>query len=78
VALETVMMIANILDGRPPKKSKGPRATLIVATNALVVQWASEIKKHCKDRALSICVYTAKHKMMTNDNEHMMGQFNVV
>lgn len=45
---ETVMMIANIMDSLPDRKCQGPRTTLIVATNALVIQWAQEIKKHVR------------------------------
>ncbi|KAK5741929.1 hypothetical protein LTR17_003677 [Elasticomyces elasticus] len=41
----TVMMLANIVNGKPKKTSK-TRATLIVASPALIAQWAHEIEKH--------------------------------
>ncbi|KAK5730743.1 hypothetical protein LTR15_000681 [Elasticomyces elasticus] len=42
---KTVMMLANIVNGKPKKTSK-TRATLIVASPALIAQWAHEIEKH--------------------------------
>jgi SNF2 family DNA or RNA helicase len=39
---KTVMMLANIVNGRPDPKKK-QRATLIVAAPALVSQWRSEV-----------------------------------
>lgn len=44
---KTVMMLANIINGKPPKDKKDGRATLIVASPALVEQWKEEIKVHC-------------------------------
>ncbi|KAJ6274679.1 dna repair protein rad5 [Bipolaris maydis] len=43
---KTLMTLANIHDGRPPKNSPGPKSTLIVASPALLTQWKSEIEKH--------------------------------
>ncbi|EMD69377.1 hypothetical protein COCSADRAFT_67919, partial [Bipolaris sorokiniana ND90Pr] len=43
---KTLMTLANIHDGRPPKGSGRPKATLIVASPALLTQWKSEIEKH--------------------------------
>jgi SNF2 family DNA or RNA helicase len=44
------MMLANIVNGRPPKNHDGPRTTLLVATPALLTQWTQEIERHtdCK------------------------------
>jgi len=43
---KTVMMIANIINGMP-KDTARRKTTLIVASPALVTQWAHEIEKHC-------------------------------
>lgn len=63
------MMLANIIDGMPKKRNKetGPRTTLIVATNALVAQWYSEIVKHCKPRLLKVMTYAGRNKIQTSD-----------
>lgn len=77
---ETVMMIANIVDSLPPKKHKGPRTTLIVVTNALVVQWASEIQKHARDEKtykLKVLIY-AKKQLITNDPVQTIEDFDIV
>lgn len=43
------MMLANIVNGKP-NVGKKPKTTLIVASPALVSQWAREIRKHCQTR----------------------------
>ncbi|KAH7115996.1 DNA repair protein-like protein rad5 [Dendryphion nanum] len=41
---KTVMMIANIINGRPPAGHR--KTTLIIASPSLISQWASEIRTH--------------------------------
>lgn len=79
------MMLANIINGRPPKNDEGPKTTLIVATAALVLQWKSEIPKHChvkkgkgSSRSLKVMVYHGKHKLETNDDAEMLLEFDIV
>lgn len=43
---KTVMMLADIVNGMPKEKAKS-RATLIVASPALLNQWNHEIQTHC-------------------------------
>lgn len=43
---KTIMMLTNITNGRAKPGAKH-KATLIVASPALLTQWASEIEKHC-------------------------------
>jgi SNF2 family DNA or RNA helicase len=42
---KTLMMLANIVNGQPPKGTH-PRTTLLVAGPALLSQWAREIEQH--------------------------------
>lgn len=44
---KTIMMLANIVNGKV-KKSARPKATLVVASPALVLQWFDEIRRHCE------------------------------
>lgn len=78
---KTVMMIANIVDSLPPrKKYDGPRTTLIVATNALVLQWQSEIKKHVsqeKKHKLKVMIYR-RSAMLSDDPPGIMMEHDVV
>ncbi|EUC50623.1 hypothetical protein COCMIDRAFT_67310, partial [Bipolaris oryzae ATCC 44560] len=55
---KTLMALANIHDGRPPKNSPGPKTTLVVASPALLTQWKSEIEKHSSAK-LTIMRYGA-------------------
>lgn len=75
---ETVMMLANMINGKPDKKDKGPKTTLIVANNALVDQWFAEIPKHCGPKAFSVLQWTAKTKLHTNDNVSIIEKHDVV
>ncbi|KAI4934304.1 hypothetical protein J4E85_002160 [Alternaria conjuncta] len=43
---KTLMMLANIINGRPPKSDTGPRTTLLIASPALLTQWKNEIELH--------------------------------
>lgn len=75
------MMIANILDGLPTKKDIKEGAlhtTLIVATNALVAQWKSEIAKFTKAKALKVLVINSQNKLSSNDDKSTIEGFDVV
>ncbi|TKA83177.1 hypothetical protein B0A55_00717 [Friedmanniomyces simplex] len=80
---KTVMMLANIVNGKPKKQSKY-RATLIVASRALITQWAHEIEKHTlsnrehKSHGLRWVRNHAGHRLSTNDNIAEMEQYDVV
>ncbi|KAF2723789.1 hypothetical protein K431DRAFT_218858 [Polychaeton citri CBS 116435] len=50
---KTVMMLANIVAGRPRDKEV-PKTTLVVASPALIRQWKEEIIKHCRTRQESV------------------------
>ncbi|KAL1798718.1 hypothetical protein ACET3X_002755 [Alternaria dauci] len=43
---KTLMMLANIINGRPAKNDTGPKTTLLVASPALLTQWKNEIELH--------------------------------
>ncbi|KAF2671748.1 P-loop containing nucleoside triphosphate hydrolase protein [Microthyrium microscopicum] len=44
---KTITMLANVVNGLPPKAFHGVRATLIICPSSLVDQWMSEVRKHC-------------------------------
>ena len=54
---KTLMMLANIVNGQPPK-GHHPRTTLLVASPSLLSQWAREIEQHT-DRKLKVMRYGA-------------------
>jgi SNF2 family DNA or RNA helicase len=47
---KTVQMLANIMNSLPNLPEDGPRATLIVANRAILTQWQTELRKHCKSQ----------------------------
>ena len=73
-------MLANIIDGRPPQNSQGPKTTLIVTTPALANQWFEEIKRHCDPRHIGSVIrhYGKNQKLATNDNLATLRSFDVV
>jgi SNF2 family DNA or RNA helicase len=76
---KTVMALANIVNGRPGKYAQGPRATLIVATPALVGQWFDEIEKHCDKKFIgAVLKHFGKHKLATNDAAGHMSNFDII
>jgi SNF2 family DNA or RNA helicase len=48
---KTVMMLANIINGRPKERVQ-PRTTLLVTSHSLLGQWAQEIEQHTKRLAI--------------------------
>lgn len=47
---KTVQTLANIMNNLPNLLEEGPRATLIVASRAILAQWQAELRKHCKSQ----------------------------
>ncbi|KAK0253261.1 hypothetical protein LTR35_005683 [Friedmanniomyces endolithicus] len=80
---KTIMMLANIQNGRLKKKSKR-RCTLIVASRALITQWAQEIEKHTlnvrehKHLGLRWVRNHAGHRLTSGDNISEMENYDVV
>lgn len=65
---KTVMMIANMVNGKPLDKNAECKTTLIVASATLISQWASELKKHCEEKTFKgIVKYCAGHRMDSQD-----------
>jgi hypothetical protein len=80
ISAETIQMLANMIDGRPPRDGQGPKTTLVVATPALANQWFHEIHKHCDQRYIGTVIqHHGKHgKLATNDNVATLCAFDVV
>ncbi|KAK5732662.1 hypothetical protein LTR17_010343 [Elasticomyces elasticus] len=80
---KTVMMLANIVNGKP-KKGAERRATLIVASPALVAQWAHEIDKHTesdredKDHGVNWIQNHAGARLKCNNNIDEMAKKDIV
>ncbi|CAN9196477.1 unnamed protein product [Alternaria sp. RS040] len=73
---KTLMMIANMVNGRPAKNDKGPKTTLLVASPALLTQWKSEIELHTDASKVKIKImrYGAGTRLdSTNANEILAG-----
>ena len=75
---KTVMMIANILDGKP--KADDPiKTTLIIATPTLATQWLNEIQKHCSKGAMGEVVkYHAGQRLTSLETEKTLSSFDVI
>ncbi|KAK5688470.1 hypothetical protein LTS10_000448 [Elasticomyces elasticus] len=80
---KTVMMLANIVNGKPKKTSK-TRATLIVASPALIAQWAHEIEKHTlstrehPQHGVGWVRNHAGHRLSTSNNIETMEKADIV
>ena len=59
------MMLANIVNGRRPKGEKGPRTTLLVASQNLLNQWQKEIETHT-DGKFKIMKYGPGNRIDSN------------
>ncbi|EMC91603.1 hypothetical protein BAUCODRAFT_79159 [Baudoinia panamericana UAMH 10762] len=80
---KTIMMLANIINGKPPEKEEH-RATLIVASPALVSQWRAEIEKHSwskrenKHGIGTIIESRAGCRLQSNNSEELLEQADIV
>ncbi|OCL08694.1 hypothetical protein AOQ84DRAFT_35896 [Glonium stellatum] len=75
---KTVMMLANMINGRP-RKGKQPRTTLIVASPALLTQWEREIKAHCEEMAAgNIMRYDNNAKIKSNRDLDVLQGHDIV
>ena len=80
---KTIMMICNIVNGRPSSRSR-LRTTLVVASPALISQWFNEIRAHCyssrehKHGLGTVMVYKSGKMMKSNDDAGFLEQADVV
>ena len=75
---KTVMMIANILDGRPAPKDE-IKTTLIVATPPLVTQWMREIELHCEPGMMGEVIrYHAGARLVSNNTVESLKRSNII
>ena len=75
---KTVMMIANILDGRPAPKDD-IKTTLIVATPPLVTQWMREIELHCEPGMMGEVIrYHAGARLVSNNTVESLKRSNII
>lgn len=81
---KTVMMLANVVNGKPKDKAKH-RATLIVASPALVTQWQHEIEKHTMSRREhkqyglgTVLQYRAGSRLASNNNMELLEGADIV
>jgi hypothetical protein len=70
------MMLANIVNGQPPK-GVFPRTTLLVASPALLTQWANEIEQHTKC-GLKIMRYGAGTRLDSSHSMEILKQHDIV
>ncbi|KAF2129498.1 hypothetical protein P153DRAFT_340405 [Dothidotthia symphoricarpi CBS 119687] len=74
---KTLMMLANIVNGQPPKSERGPRTTLLVASNALLSQWAEEIMRHTNCN-FKIMRYNAGTRIDSSVASKVLGAHDIV
>lgn len=75
---KTLMMIANIVNGQP-KPGKHPRTTLLVASPALLTQWAAEIQRHTDPKiGVKIMRYGSGTRIDSNQTFHVLQQHDYV
>ncbi|KAF2816286.1 uncharacterized protein BDZ99DRAFT_433386 [Mytilinidion resinicola] len=76
---KTVMMLANIINGKAPKDKKDGRATLIVASPALVEQWKEEIKVHCQPWATgAVMTWRAGNRLDSTEALSIMDSHDII
>ncbi|KAF1919601.1 SNF2 family N-terminal domain-containing protein [Ampelomyces quisqualis] len=74
---KTLQMLANIVNGRPPKHDAGPRTTLLVASPALIEQWRNEIEAHTNCN-LTMMRYCSGSRIDSNQTEKTLGNHDIV
>ncbi|KAF1985139.1 hypothetical protein K402DRAFT_335351 [Aulographum hederae CBS 113979] len=77
---KTVMMLANIINGRRLKGESGPKTTLIVASPALLSQWHGEILKHCEPKYVGkiLKLYGPNCKIESSDPKQVIEDHDIV
>ncbi|KAE8841558.1 hypothetical protein HRS9122_05684 [Pyrenophora teres f. teres] len=75
---KTLMMLANIVNGQPPKKEKDrPRTTLIIASPALLTQWKSEIEQHT-NWGLTVMRYGYGSRLDSTHDMEILGRHDII
>ena len=81
---KTIMMLGNIVNGKPKEKARG-RATLVVASPALVQQWDAEIRTHCESRRQgskhgigTVIQHRSGSRIASNDNLGLLETADIV
>lgn len=82
---KTIMMLANIVNGKPVMKDAKPRCTLIVAAPALVGQWVQEIATHTQSQRESkkhgiglVVQFRAGNRIQSNNTEAVLSEADIV
>ena len=77
-------MLANIVNGKPKEKGRA-KATLIVASPALVTQWMQEIRSHCDSKLENkhhglgrVMQYRAGSRLNSNDDAGLIEEMDIV
>ncbi|KAF2473961.1 uncharacterized protein BDR25DRAFT_282108 [Lindgomyces ingoldianus] len=73
---KTLMMLANIVNGRPPRTSEH-KTTLLVASPSLLTQWAKEIETHT-DGKLTMMRYGAGTRIDSNRSFEILAQHDII
>ncbi|KAF2739022.1 hypothetical protein EJ04DRAFT_485339 [Polyplosphaeria fusca] len=74
---KTLMMLANIVNGKPPAGEK-VRTTLLVASPSLLSQWESEIKTHTKEDFIQVMRYGVGARLKSTMFYELVRQHDVV
>ncbi|KAI2479565.1 HepA Superfamily II DNA-RNA helicase [Pyrenophora tritici-repentis] len=75
---KTLMMLANIVNGQPPKKDKDrPRTTLLIASPALLTQWKSEIEQHT-NCGLTVMRYGHGSRINSTHGMEILGRHDII
>ncbi|KAF2188287.1 hypothetical protein K469DRAFT_627819 [Zopfia rhizophila CBS 207.26] len=74
---KTLMMLANIVNGRPSRSFTGPKTTLLVAGPNLLTQWAREIETHT-DANLTVMRYSSGTRIDSNRSFDILKQHDIV
>nr|POE51910.1 calcium-binding mitochondrial carrier sal1 [Quercus suber] len=82
---KTLMILTTIVNNALDHASKKPRATLVVASQALINQWDEEIKKHCLPRKPhekwgvgNVLHYHAGSRIQSNNVVELLEQADIV